>query len=391
MTGKERIDCVMAGARPDVVPWAPNINQWFYANQYNGTLPDDLRNCRTPIEAVQWLGGEIITRWDGQIKGRGFPGEHVRFRNCTLTTEFEGEPPPYPLITAFNTYTGGTKIHRKLKTPHGTLSQTWRFTEESCADFEEAYWWRDFDEGFDAVRAFVEDRHYDYDTTEYEATKAAIGDDGIIVQEVLENPIKMLHWLCGPQNAILMLMDKGEQLKELFAIHTRKTLEFTQHLIDHTDVKHFMSNDNLDALLFPPYFFDEYLYDYYIPLADLIHSSGGYFWVHSCGNNLDISECIAKSKIDCMEGLTPPPLGNFPLHKAPELIGPSFVVEGGSSCHEQELFGDDGPQYVRDYTKNLFDQMGDNPRFIYSSSCNTSPRTPWSIILALRDAAREFG
>ena len=95
----------------------------------------------------------------------------------------------------------------------------------------------------------------------------------------------------------------------------------------------------------PPYFFDEYLYEHYIPLADLIHSAGGYLWVHSCGN----------------------------------------------SCHEQELFDDDGPQYVRDYTRNLFEAMAGNPRFIYSSSCNTSPRTPWPIILALHDAAREYG
>ena len=391
MTGKQRVLCAMEGETPDRTPWSPNLNQWFYANQYNKTMPDELEGCQNPVEALQHLGGEVMTRWDGQIKGRGFPGLNTRFSACKLTIEFEGEAPEYPIVTAFNDYTGGTKVHRKLETPHGTLDQTWRFTEESCADFEEAFWWTDFEKQYDAIRTFIEDRHYDYDTTDYKRTQGSIGDDGFVIQEIPENPLKMLHWLCGPERAIYLLIDHGEQLKELFEIHTRKTLEFTQHLLEHTDVKFFMSNDNLDAMLFPPYYFDSYLYDHYIPLADLIHSKGGYFWVHSCGNNIKLAECIAKSKIDCMEGLTHPPLGDFPLHEARERIGSNFVVDGGNSCHEQELFGEDSAEKIREFTKHLFETMEGNPRFIFASSCNTSPRTPWRNIIAMRDAVHEFG
>lgn len=387
MTGQERILCAMRGETPDRIPWAPNLNQWFYGNKFNNTLPDDLDGCTTPTEAIQWLGGEVLTRWDGQIKGRGFPGLHTQFSTCRLSLEYEGKAPEEKLITAFNDYTEGTKIHRKLETPHGTLSQTWRFTEESCADFEEAFWWKDFEKDYPAIRTFIEDRHYGCDTTEYDQTKKQIGDSGFVMQELPENPLKMMHWLCGPERAIYLLIDHGPKLKELFDIHTRKTLEFTEQLLEKTDTKFFISNDNLDAMLFPPYYFDDYLYDHYIPLADLIHSKGGYFWVHSCGNNLKLAKCIKKCKIDCMEGLTHPPLGDFPLHEAHERIGPDFVVDGGNSCHEQELFDEDGPQKIRDFSKNLFKQIAGNPHFIFASSCNTSPRTPWQNILAMRDAA----
>ena len=97
MTGKERINCAMEGQPSDVVPWVPNINQWFYANQFNGTLPDDLCDCRTPIEAVQWLGGEIVTRWDGQIKGRGFPGNPRFIYSSSCNTS---PRTPWPIILA---------------------------------------------------------------------------------------------------------------------------------------------------------------------------------------------------------------------------------------------------------------------------------------------------
>lgn len=391
MTGQERILCALRGERPDTVPWAPNIQQWFYANKLHGTLPDDVAHCRNPIEVLQWLGAEVITRWDGQIKGRGFPGENTRFSACKLTVEFDGPAPADPQVTAFNTYTKGNRIHRTLETPCGTLTQTWRFTEESCADFEERFWWKDFEKEFDAVRAFVEDRHYDYDLSDYEKTRDRVGTHGFVMQEIPECPLKMMHWLCGPERATYMIMDHGERLAELFAIHTRKTLEFVEHLLRHTNVQLLISNDNLDSMLFPPYFFEQYLKDHYRRVADLIHSAGRSFWVHSCGNNYDLAPYIKESGIDCMEGLTHPPLGNFPLHMAHEVIGPDFVVEGGNSCHEQEIFDDTGPQVIRDYTADLFKRMGDNPHFIYASSCNTSPRTPWRNMLAMRDSARDLG
>ena len=73
-----------------------------------------------------------------------------------------------------------------------------------------------------------------------------------------------------------------------------------------------------------------------------------------------------------MEGLTPPPLGNFPLEEARNEMGSDFIVEGGMYCDYQELKVN-AKKRIFDYTRDLFDKMGDMNRFIYSSSCNTSP------------------
>ena len=127
MTGKERIHAVLKGEEVDRIPFAINAWQWFYANQYWGNLTGELNKLSTPIEFLKYLGADILTRWDGQIKGRSGLGDYVKFPNCEYTISFSGEKPPNPLVTAFNTYTEGTKIHRKLETPHGALTQTWRF------------------------------------------------------------------------------------------------------------------------------------------------------------------------------------------------------------------------------------------------------------------------
>jgi len=393
MTGRERIHAALRGDDLDRVPFAINPWQWFYANQYWDKLPDNIKHIQTPIEFLIDLGADILTRWDGQIKGRAGLGQYVRFPNARYEITFSGETPPYPLVTAFNTYTEGKRIHRTLETPHGTLNQTWRFSEEACADFEENHWITDFAEQYDAVKFMFEDRTYDYEMAEYERDLAAIGAHGVIMIEIPENPLKTLHWLCGPERAILAIMDYPDKIAELCEIHTARTIEFIKGVCARTtydDAPLLISNDNLDAMLFPPYQFDEYLYKHYRQVSEETHRQGRLFCVHSCGNNWDVRHCIRDSSIDMMEGLTPPDLGNFPLELAHREIGPEFIVEGGMYCHHQEL-KKGAREAIYDYTRDLFNKMGDRKRFIYSSSCNTSPFTPYDNILHFRDACWEFG
>ena len=46
---------------------------------------------------------------------------------------------------------------------------------------------------------------------------------------------------------------------------------------------------------------------------------------------------------------------------------------------------------IHDYTRRLFDSMGDKRHSILASSCSTSLLTPWKILLHFHDAAREYG
>ena len=393
MTGKDRIHAALKGEPIDRVPFAINLWQWFYANQYWGKLPAELAHIKTPIEFLIHIGADILTRWDGQIKGRSGMGNYITFPGCNYEISFSGEKPLSPLVTSFNTYTEGKKVHRKLETPYGVLTQTWRFSEEACADFEEDHWIEDLAEQYDAARFFVETRTYDYEMSEYERDLAAIGDHGVIMIEIQENPLKMLHWLMGPEKSILATMDHPEKVKELCKIHTEKTIEFVNGVCERTryeDAPLLHSADNMDAMLFPPPFFDEFLYDHYRKVAAVIHEHGRLFSVHSCGNNWDIRDHLQQSDIDMMEGLTPPPLGTFPLEKARTEMGPEFIIEGGMFCDYQELT-QNAKEKIYDYTKTLFEGMGDKKRFIYSSSCNTSPLTPLENIYYFRDACWQYG
>ena len=393
MTGRERIHAALKGEPVDRVPFALNTWQWYYAQKYRGTLPAEYADCKTPIAFLKKYGADIITRWDGQIKGRAGLGEFVRFPHCRYSRQEIGAPIVMPITTAFNDYQRLNRIQSTLETPAGTLRQTWRFTEETCADFEEAYWIDDWQQQFETLRWLVRDRSYDIEMSQYRRDLAEVGEHGIVMVEIPENPVKMLHWLMGPEKASLALLDHVAQCRDLFASHTEMTLAFIDGVCEKTSYNEtplLMSNDNLDAALMPPAFFETYLFDHYRQVAARVHGHGRLFAVHSCGNNWDIRHQIRDSQIDMMEGLTPPPLGNFPLDKARTEIGDHFIVEGGNNYLHQEMI-EGAPEAIDAYTRQLFDEMRDTPRYIYASSCQTSPNTPIDNLHYFRDAVWKYG
>jgi uroporphyrinogen-III decarboxylase len=100
---------------------------------------------------------------------------------------------------------------------------------------------------------------------------------------------------------------------------------------------------------------------------------------------------VGASRIDCLEGIAPPPLGDVCLGDVRAAVGyDRFTVDGGMDTVHLELT-QDAEARLHAYTRELFASMGDGRHFIFASSCSTPPLTPWSNLLHFRDAAREYG
>jgi uroporphyrinogen-III decarboxylase len=113
--------------------------------------------------------------------------------------------------------------------------------------------------------------------------------------------------------------------------------------------------------------------------------------VHACGRNKAILKAVGGSRIDCLEGITPPPLGDVQLGAVRGTTGyEHFTVNGGMDTPHLEVKADAG-QVIHTYTRELFESLGDKGHFIFASSCMTPPPTPWENLLHFRDAAREYG
>lgn len=386
MTGKERLLAAFRGEPVDFVPFSPNIYQWFYAHYSTGALPPEVAGATHPFDVLRHLGADILARWDTQWATKAV------YTDGAYSEEYSGHSNwDRPLVTAFNIYPPHkTKRRRKFETPYGTLTQTWEYTGEAAADFESKYWWTDWSE-YEAVRFMMESTEYELDADMLHHWVQQVGDDGLVMVNLTESPLKRLHWLAGPQNATMFIIDHPAEMQALAKIHQDKILSLLENVVDNPDADIFIATDNLDAMFYPPYFYKDYCHDFFAKAAEIIHSRNKHLVVHACGRSKVLLPLVGESKIDCLEGVTPPPMGDVELGDVRRQVGyQNFTVNGGMDAPHQEITTN-AEERLHSYTRALFDAMGDKRHFIFASSCNTSPLTPWENLVHFRNAAREYG
>ncbi|MCW5978188.1 MAG: hypothetical protein KIT09_08925 [Bryobacteraceae bacterium] len=386
MTGKQRLLAAFHGELPDMVPFAPNICYWFYNRLARGTLPEEIAGAEHPFDVLRVLGADILARWDTQYATREV------YRSGEFHDEFAGESRfDRTMTTAFNIYPPRRNVRRRrFATPYGTLTHSWRLTEESGADFEEEFWWKNWGQ-YDAVRFLLEARDYAFDRAEFERWADRAGDDGIVMASVTQSPLKTFHWLAGAENASLFIADYPEEMKALARIHEKKALALLETMVDTPSVDVFVSLDNLDSAFYSPSLYRDFCDSFYARAAEIIHSRGKIFVVHACGYNRLLLPLVGRSRVDCLEGITPPPMGNVELGEARRLAGyDNFTVNGGMDASRMET-GEGAEAALHAYTRALFESMGDKRRFIYASSCATSAATPWDNLKYCREAAWRYG
>ena len=387
MTGRERILATLAGELPDYVPFCPNLYQWFYYHLYQGSLPPELERASHPIDALRCLGADVLARWDTAKATRAV------YREGRYQSEYLGNVKrDTELVTGFNTYPPGKVGQRQeFETPYGTLSQQWVFRAEAGTDFEAEHWWKDYDSEYDAIRFMLEAKDYEFDYELFAKWVKQLGEDGVVMLQINESPLKMLHWLAGQEKASTFIMDHPSEMKDLARIHEEKTLAYLERVVDVDQALVFVSLDNLDSMFYSPAFFRDFCLGFFAQAAEIVHSRSKFLFVHSCGRNRVLMPLVGQAKIDCLEGLTPPPLGDVALAEARQLIGyERFTVNGGMISQLLEMDHDAQTQ-IHGYTRQLFEEMAEKSHFIFGSSCNTSPLTPWENLKHFRDAAREYG
>ncbi|NOZ50036.1 MAG: hypothetical protein GXP37_08335 [Chloroflexi bacterium] len=384
MNGKQRILATLAGEKPDRVPFVPNIWQWFYVNQYNDTLPDVISDAQSPVEVLRGMGADIFSKFDGEI------AKSV-CRACQYTIEFEGAFRDSKTPNAdFASFEGGPIRKERIGTPYGPLTHTWEYREDAGAPFESEHWWKDFDSEYAAIRYWLEDTETQCDSEALQAGLSNVGEDGTILLQLLPTPLKKFHWLAGQEQATFFIMDHPEKMRELASIHERQSLEWLEEVVDLDEVWVFEVPDNVDSMFYPPYWYEEFCLPILKKEAEMVRARGKYLFLHACGHLKALGPLFLETGVACVEGQAPPPLGDWHLHEA-RALSDRLIVCGGMAAPEQELTGADATERIDAYVRDLFASMGDKRRFLFGSSCNTSPLTPYENLLAFRDAAWRYG
>ncbi len=207
ITSRDRILSALAGDKTDRLPFVPNIWQWFYVNQYNQTLPSVLRACQDPVDVLRIMGADIFSKFDGIV-------DRVSYKNCQHTIAFEGGLPTGESPWAsFTTFDEGLIREDRIETPHGVLNHIWEYREASGAPFESKHWFEDFESEYSAIRFLLEDTEIELKRELLANNLAKIGEDGVILLQLLPTPLKQFHWLAGQEKASFFLIDHPQRCR----------------------------------------------------------------------------------------------------------------------------------------------------------------------------------
>jgi hypothetical protein len=383
MTGQQRILATLAGEAADRVPFVPNIWQWFHVNRVTGRLPGELQGMHDPIEVLRHMGADLFSKFDGKVV-------RERLGVCRRQVIHEGEPTDASLWTSFTDMAGRMIRRDRIETPHGKLSQAWHYAPEAGAPFEAEHWWKDFDRDYPAIRAWMQDRRFEIDRAELTQGLQKIGSDGVILFQLLPSPLKQLHWLAGQEQATLFIADHPQEMHALAEIHAQQSLRLLEEAVALPGIWIYEVPDNLDSAFYSPRVFRAFCLNHYRRMAEMLHARGKYLFVHACGRLRALAPLIVESNLDSVEGQPHPPLGDWHLHEA-RAYSSRLILCGGMTAHEQEWTGPGTRQRLAAHVQTLFASLGDRRRFLFGSGCNTSPAAPYENLLALRDAALEFG
>jgi hypothetical protein len=106
--------------------------------------------------------------------------------------------------------------------------------------------------------------------------------------------------------------------------------------------------DNIDGVLVNPRIFEKYFIPEYEKMAEVLHARGKLLAVHMDGRVGVLKDLMAKTPIDIVEALHPPPMGDLPIGEALSLWNDKVIWMGFPGT-VYEL----GTQALTEFTVNL--------------------------------------
>jgi len=362
---RENLQRVLRGDEPAWVPFSPNFNQWFVHHKKLGMLPEQLKNCRDHIDAMKLIDCDIFTR----CIDAGYTSAD------TIKPEISVEQAQLGQRT--------TVIHH---TRHGHLRAVSQMVNEISSAHTEEFLVKDWSNDGDAFLDWLDQRQYRWDVEKFLAADRRIGEDGLVNVGCGPSPLKFLHTTFGFEHSCLFAMDEPDKAKHIADAYWAKVRPVLLEMANHPKVESVILMDNVDTPFYPPSL-AEFLWAPYVKdAAEIMLSRGKYLFVHACGKLKALDKYYAECRITGLEGVTHPPLGDWPACEAQDCHD-GFVFNGGFSAHEQQNMTDDEVRAFYDgYLNSALKE-----RFIFSSSCQTAIKTTWERILLVRDIVRAWG
>jgi hypothetical protein len=185
-------------------------------------------------------------------------------------------------------------------------------------------------EDYKVLKYIVEHTEYIADYFPIEQGKDWVGDEGIVFSSLPHQPMQMLmiDWIGSEKGRFFIHFAKYPDLVEDLYRAIAKSREPLYEIAAKSPADIIFCGDNIDGVLVNPKLFEKYFMPEYEKMAKLCHEHGKLLAVHMDGRVGVLKDLIARTPIDIIEALHPPPMGNLPIGEALSLWKDKIIWVG---------------------------------------------------------------
>lgn len=352
---KERILGALTGKAVDRVPWSPFLAYYF------DHLPEEERACGE-LAYLQKMGADPLLRGHSAAFHAEWKGNthHVRRENDKIYETYETK---VGSLTEVKTYS--PTANSWFCTTHPVQ------TEEDFKVLQYMFEHITVTEN----RGAVNNLYHTY------------GDRAVMAPNIgiaCKTPFQSLveHW-CGTEALTYALYDFPEVVEECLAVMRARDLETVRFSAD-TEIDVFNFYEDSSTTNISPAMFEKYTAPVINEWAQVLHQNGKLLMHHACGHLRALIPLIAKTGIDILESISPPPTGNIDITEAAEQLPSHIALIGGieplffRSCSLEEL---------ECRVRYLLDRLADR-RFVIANSDSCPPDVAYEKFLLVSELVR---
>jgi hypothetical protein len=335
MTPKQRLLTAIRGGETDRLPWSPFL-AYFWESQ-----PERIRN-KGSLWFLEEIGADPLFRGAGLVWS-------VKRNNCDIRET-----------------NNGSDKRITYDTPVGVLIETYRRSYEGKTSFIIEH----------PVVSSTDFKvlEYMYENTEiepalgyFDGASDILGEKGLLLPVVgteqktcFQSMVE--HWV-GTQTLVFALADYPDIVEECLTVMQDVALK-TVKIAAESRAEAFISWEDSSTTNYGPSYYNQYVKPEIDMWGNILHDAGKILIQHACGHIKGLLSLMAKSPIDMVESISPPPTGNIDLWDAKSLLPEKIGLIGGI---EPTVFLSSTLEELDDYVQNLIERMK-GCRFILANS-----------------------
>ncbi len=364
MTERERVLAVLAGKRPDRVPWFGDLDYWATSLIGRGLKPAGFKESDAYIEWHRDL------RVGFYLQGY-FPFKTI-IDDCRATEWREG-----------------AARRRRIETPCGTLTETWTWLPESFSEAPTEHLVKSAAD-LEAYACLFENTRFEPEYGFAEKRARQVGEMGVVLCYLPKSPFMQMVALDAGIAAVTEIHADAPVELEATLAAVRRAHDRAARIALASPAEVLMIPENLSSEVVGPRFYERYMRDYHQTWSGRIAAAGKRSCIHLDGTLKGLLREVCESGFTFVEAMTPAPVGDLDVERWAEWSGVTQTVFWGGL--PGVYFTDKVPEAEFErHVRAVLRVMTASPRFVLGVADQVPPDGLERRVRRVAELADEFG